>query len=351
MEKVNEIIDKLSQDIDSKSSVLKSCYITIKNNHKAIEYFENSMNEKYETGQAVLRLYGFLQALFVCIDTLYMMTLKITGTKNFININDNKALRELKYIRNDVVGHPTNRIVDDKTEYAILNPDDIKNEEFTYSVFSDVEYKKHVVFADLLKAYKDEAFKLLNALDAYVTSAKTPYLLDDAINIYETFLNGDDIRGHLALFKRKYKEGNINSRISRRIKLVGRLFTDFEKNPDGVKRYVTAYHLYKLVSMIAADEDLNSRIKPLRLPNTLSKIFQFFDNNPLLIHHFECIYDANHPMFYSSIEQIIKAAKKLKNKTVSDYFEQIKEAAYKHDNEYVYAYAAVLREYKGKKKK
>lgn len=55
-------------------------------------------------------------------------------------------------------------------------------------------------------------------------------------------------------------------------------------------------------------------------------------------------------MFYSSIEQIIKAAKKAKNKTTSEYFEQIKESAYKHDNEYVYAYASILREYMGRKK-
>lgn len=84
------------------------------------------MDEAFDSGEVILRLYGLLQALFVCIDSLYTLTFKITGTKNFININDNKALRELKYIRNDVVGHPTNRIVDDKTEYAILNPDDIK---------------------------------------------------------------------------------------------------------------------------------------------------------------------------------------------------------------------------------
>lgn len=177
----------------------------------------------------ILRLYGLLQALFVCIDSLYTLTFKITGTKNFININDNKALRELKYIRNDVVGHPTNRIVDDKTEYAILNPDDIKKDEFTYSVFSDVEYKKHVIFKNLLTAYKEEAFKLLTALDSYVTSAKTPYLLDDAINIYETFLNGEDIRSHLSLFKKKYNENNSSSRVFRRIKLIGRLFTDYQK--------------------------------------------------------------------------------------------------------------------------
>lgn len=132
MEKVNNVIDKLAQDMDSKSNVLKACYMTLKNNHNAISYFEKSMDEAFDSGEVILRLYGLLQALFVCIDSLYTLTFKITGTKNFININDNKALRELKYIRNDVVGHPTNRIVDDKTEYAILNPDDIKKDEFTY---------------------------------------------------------------------------------------------------------------------------------------------------------------------------------------------------------------------------
>ena len=93
MEKVNNVIDKLSQDMDSKSNVLKACYMTLKNNHNAISYFEKSMDEAFDSGEVILRLYGLLQALFVCIDSLYTLTFKITGTKNFISINDNKALR------------------------------------------------------------------------------------------------------------------------------------------------------------------------------------------------------------------------------------------------------------------
>lgn len=350
MKQVNEALERLYNDLSASSNVINVCYRTLLNNHGAISHFIDNIDNDYDKGESVLRLYGLLQALFVCIDALYTLTLKVTGTKNFININDNKALRELKYIRNDVVGHPTNRIVEDKEEYAMLNPSDIKNGEFTYSIFSETEQKKHVVFSELVNAYKEETIKLLNALDSYVSSSKTPYLLDDIIDIYNTFVNGDDIRSHLTLFKRKYNEKNSNSRVFRRVNLVIRLYNDYLKKPDGIKRYITSYHLYKLASLIAIDEDIKSIIKPLRLPNSLSKIFSFFDDNPLLIHHFDCIYDRNHPMFYSSIEQIIKQGRKSKNQTVISYFSQIKEAAYKRDNEFVYAYASVLRKYKNKKK-
>ena len=44
-----------------------------------------------------LRLYALLQALFVSIDSLYVIAYSLTKSKNFININSNPDLRILKY--------------------------------------------------------------------------------------------------------------------------------------------------------------------------------------------------------------------------------------------------------------
>ena len=85
------------------------------------------------------------------------------------------------------------------------------------------------------------------------------------------------------------------------------------------------------------------------MPNSLKKVFEFFDNNKELVELLNNIYDYNHPLFTSSIDHIIKAAKRQKNHNVIDYFSKIQEYSFKHDKDYVYAYSIVLKEYKNKR--
>lgn len=92
-----------------------------------------------------LKLYALLQSLFVSVDSLYALSISLTKSKNLININRNPVLRELKYIRNDVVGHPANRMFNSTTlAYCILDIESINKYEFSYNIFSGqgIERKK-----------------------------------------------------------------------------------------------------------------------------------------------------------------------------------------------------------------
>ncbi|MDE6407361.1 MAG: hypothetical protein K2K50_01990, partial [Anaeroplasmataceae bacterium] len=85
----------------------------------------------------VLKLYALLQSLFVSVDSLYALSFSLTKSKSFININKNPILRELKYIRNDVVGHPANRMFNATTlAYCILDDSSVTKNSFSYNIFS-----------------------------------------------------------------------------------------------------------------------------------------------------------------------------------------------------------------------
>ncbi len=346
MNSLNEILKEINNNVKIENPVLKSCYLTLINNHKAISYFQNSKYKDDNNGEKILRLYGMLQSLFVCIDALYTLSYKITSSKNFISINDNKILRELKYIRNDVVGHPTNRIVDDHEEYACLYEEDITNDEFSYHIYFNDSKVRNIKYNDLIDAYKKEAYTFLYSIKEYIKSASTPDLYDDIITIYKSFINGENIRCHLKLFKKTYGMNNTSTRVFKKIKLLLRLNDDYIKNSDETYYYLISYHLYKLASMIVINENISNEIKIVKLPNSLEKIVNYFKVNKQLFHYINNLYDINHPLFYSSLERILKSSRKNKNKTIENYFLKIKEYSKKKDSEYVYAFTSILKDIK-----
>lgn len=340
---------KLEADLSNNSYILKSCFNTLNNNHNAIEYFIKNNKVVQDAGGKILNLYGLLQVLFVCIDTLYILSYRITLSKNFININDNKILRELKYIRNDVVGHPTNRVVDDHIEHAILNGEDITEEGFLYHIyFEGNETIRTVKYDDLIKSYYKEAYDFITSIDSYVTSAKTTYLLDDIVDVYDAFINGKDIRVHLQMLKKTFSKNCIDSRLLKKINLITRLFKDYNVNSSSTLRYIIAFQIAKLAEYISNQEDIKQTLNLIRMPNSLKKIFTFFDNNKELVCLIDNIYDSNHPLFNSSIDHIIKQARKQKNTSVAEYFLAIKEESLKNNRDFVYAYSIILKQYHNK---
>ena len=111
---INYYLDNKNYPVASALSALETT------NEIQKSYFKDSVSN-FDLSDNVLRLYALLQGLFVSIDSLYALTYSLTKSKNFININVNEHLRELKYIRNDVVGHPANRVLDsDALAYCIL---------------------------------------------------------------------------------------------------------------------------------------------------------------------------------------------------------------------------------------
>ena len=94
----------------------------------------------------ILRLYALLQGLFVSVDALYSLAYSLTNSKNFININNNPHMRNLRYVRNNVVGHPANRIIGVKEiAYCILDMNRVSKNFFTYNIYTKDSIKNVTV--------------------------------------------------------------------------------------------------------------------------------------------------------------------------------------------------------------
>nr|MDE5566148.1 hypothetical protein [Anaeroplasmataceae bacterium] len=145
-----------------------------------------------------LKLYAFLQSLFVSIDSLYALSFSLTKSKSFININKNQVLRELKYIRNDVVGHPANRMYNSTTlAYCILDVTSVSNTGFYYNIFSGQGVEsKYVDIPKIIESYYIESNALLIELHkvAVDEKMKSKYakLALETLDLYN--MNGDYIK-------------------------------------------------------------------------------------------------------------------------------------------------------------
>ena len=193
----------------------------------------------------ILKLYALLQSLFVAIDSLYALTYGIVKSKSFININNNKKLRELKYIRNDVVGHPSNRLIKDSIiAYAILDESSITDEGFLYKIYTEDEIiVKEVVIADLINSYYEESNYLLNELFKMSNNIiEQDSLKTKIINTLDALVKGkeylDLLNDFILEYKEKYKADNNHNRIIWRYNLILKLneLSDLDsKNNEVIK--------------------------------------------------------------------------------------------------------------------
>ena len=146
----------------------KSSLETLKNVNMIIDsYLAGETNEK---PKMLLNIFGMLQALFVGVDALYGLSYGVTNKKWSVNVNNNPELREIKYVRNDVVGHPTKRLYNDnKIGYCDLDLDKTTYYELVYKIAipsdNSEDITNHTV--DLMKtidSYMLESSKVLDEI-------------------------------------------------------------------------------------------------------------------------------------------------------------------------------------------
>jgi hypothetical protein len=132
-----------------------------------------------EKGAILLDVFGVLQGLFVAIDALYDLAIGLTQYKYHVNVNSNSTLHELKYIRNDIVGHPTHRTYPNGgMGFSILSTEHLSKERFAYHTYLFEKNKMEVVTKDvyikpLFDAYKEEKDNILEDIYRYLTHEET----------------------------------------------------------------------------------------------------------------------------------------------------------------------------------
>ncbi len=322
--------------------------------NEAQKSFLITINKDFDLGEKSLRLYGLLQGLFVAIDSLYALAYALTKSKTFININQNQKLRELKYIRNDVVGHPSNRVFDEKIlGYCIFKKEDISNDSFKYYIYVGKEIEEKVIkIEDLYENYYTESNRLLsNIYNICVNNKENTFFNDYVMRLYNTFYQTYTYKEELKKleieFKKVFNNNDIKvNRLAWRISLIHELekYNNQTKDIEELKEYALAYEINK-VCELSASKDINFEIK-MPLPRLLKSVFKFLNKNIDSHQYIQNIHDYSHPLFKSSLEQLIFKSEQEKFIYASTYFHFLKEL----DNDLVYCFGILIKSYKQNKK-
>ena len=330
-----ELIEKIKTNVDFVSvlkSKFKSGEITdpqykasvnaLELNNDIMAYFEKTKDGEALTGECLSRVYSLLQTLFVSIDALYSLNLILTKKKNNINLNQNRQLRELKYIRNDVVGHPVNRVYDkDIVGYCILKKNDISKKSFKYYIYYDENIKKReVIISSLIDSYYDEANKLLSRIIDYKEDGNDEILQKikrAAIKLSADEEIKEEILQLRSLYISKYPTRTKSDvRFMWRIENVMKLRSFAAQNDKEVKEihnYAAGYQLSKLSELVLSPDKLNDKyIVPnkLREPKGLSQIDKLVSGDKKLEEALQNIHDMTHPLFNASLEKLMAACTK-----------------------------------------
>jgi hypothetical protein len=259
-----------------------------------------------DQGAILLDVFGILQGLFVAIDALYDLAIGLTQFKYHVNINQNPTLHELKYIRNDIVGHPTHRTYPDGgMGFSILETKGLSKEKLSYQTYiyekNSLEIKtKDVLFAPLIEAYKKERDIVLNDIYQYLQHAETKTSIPEQVYmLYET-LNMEILEQVKKAFMKEYNLDQSSShRFLWRASLVDTLI-HWEEQDSELKEFILYMSRYQVSKMYDIALDMEKRTgKDLypTIPSLLGYFYKFIRKNekvalPLL----DNLHDYNHPL-------------------------------------------------------
>lgn len=317
-------------------------------------YFKNTENLSKE--EHILRLYALLQGLFVSVDSLYSLALSLTKSKSYININSNASLRQLRYIRNDVVGHPSNRVLNsDVLAYCILDNDSITLESFSYKIYTPDEIIERVVdINEILNAYYKEANSLLDELYSVaktdLNKSKLEVYISNAIDNY--ILNRDYIASlneFIDEYKKMYKTAKGEQhRALFRYELINKLnefpSNEFEKE---IVDYCIGIELAKIYVLIkGANYSVTIR---KTLPDGIAYFYRFMNKNKDQYYLLDYLLDSSNPLYLKSIVKLKDLAYKKGFKSASNYLDMIYKAYISDKLDIAYGLALPIKEYKRKK--
>jgi hypothetical protein len=134
----------------------------IEDSQIAIEEFE-SAESLGKQGRSTLLIYGLLQSLFLQQDGLYhlykcVLDEKIKQTDFFDKFSFDRDIRE---VRNDIAGHPTNR---KNTEFYFIAKGPISKDRFTYAGYTPEFRKVEVDLKTFISKQSEFTLKVLQTV-------------------------------------------------------------------------------------------------------------------------------------------------------------------------------------------
>ena len=301
----------------------------------------------------VLRLYALLQGLFVSVDSLYSLAYEITKNKNFININQNDDLRTLKYIRNDVVGHPSNRVIN-KTDlsYCMLDIESINKDAFYYDIYTnDNIERKSVNILSLVNSFYAVASSFLDEIFVIAernhNAKKIEKISKKLISSYELKGNYLEVLEELINeYKKEYPNANkYTHRVIWKyetIKDLQAIETDNLHQKEFID-YCIESEIIKIFEYIS-NGTYSSNVRKV-LPKYVSNTYRFLKKNKDLQGKLNYLQDTSHPLFVSSLNELLALARRTNNEAVISYLSLILDNYQANNKNIVYSFIRPLKEF------
>ena len=281
------------------------------------KYFEESHDEK---GAVLLDVFGLLQGFFVGVDALYDLSISLTKNKYNVNINQNPILHELKFIRNDIVGHPTNRTYPDGSiGFSMLNEEKLTKDFLTYSTYyfknQEMTVKERTVdFKKLTSEYKTERDLILAELENHcLEDEKEESYTSLIINLYKKLEKNMKVSSEdLDLVKDTYRHHYEHSLESKnrfywRLKLIDILISWEESDTDlkEMVSYMLRTQILKLYRISLEIENKKAFIPYVKIPNILKQFFKFIRmTEGYTFEYLKNLNNIDYPFFESDINAL-----------------------------------------------
>lgn len=313
-----------------------------------------SQRKKNTYPDLILDVYGLLQSLFVGIDALYDLAIGSTQYKYHVNINQNPVLRKLKFIRNDIVGHPTHRTYDDGSYgFSMIEEDKINRERMSYVTYvvSKKETKtiqSEVIFKELIDQYMVEKDKMIEELGIYLENSDEPSsCVSETFSLLKRTLLEQQQENELERLEKLFiKEQKITPdsqhRFLWRIGLIRLLYSWKEDYFKDYIVYLIKQQTSKLYEIACHIYEVKPQKIHIPVPKVLAQFYRFVRKVSQAQDYLNYLTDGDHPLFKTDIE----ALKRLnKSKSIDKLLSWLNEQT---DQKRIYLIGQSLKSYRKK---
>lgn len=351
LEALKKHIDQLKKD-EKNSHGFRAASSFLMLEHVDLMIDDYVSSKETHKGAVLLDIFGVLQGLFVAIDALYDLAIGLTQYKYHININQNPVLHELKYIRNDIVGHPTHRTYPNGgTGFSMFAHDELTKDKITYKTYIysknklDIQ-KKDVHFKTLFDQYHIEKDKILEDVYAYMVHSETETKLPEKIyTLYET-LSLNQLEQIETDFKKIYElKDDSSHRFLWRASLLKKCIA-WEHDDQDLKQlilYISKLQASKLYDMALDLENRKGQDLYTPIPKILYSFYKFLrkHENEALV-YLDHLRDFSHPLFKEDVQALLDL------KPSKDAEKVINFLKVQNDADSAYLIGSVLRAYRPK---
>lgn len=312
----------LNHELNQTHFKIKSCIHVLKQSEGIIQAFSNQQTLK-QPSEVLIHIYGLLQNLFVSIDALYDLTKLTMNNKFAVNVNQNKNLRELKYIRNDIVGHPTHRTYSTGgVGFSLFSIPETSMQMITYEThfFKQKVHeviKHHISTQELIDDYHLESRAIIAEIAAHL---KSDIIKSEISALAKQFLEGVILESFDSKLLDRIESGFLtnqsvskdsHNRLLWRISLLNVLNnwkeTDVEKREFiQFMKVDQAYKIYEIASII---EGLEPQHVHIVHPKLLVSFFRFIKEDEKREKYVQYLKSFDHPYYQADIHELLNQSK------------------------------------------